>query len=208
MEKLRENIDIQYDHNFNMSQLEEDDFTGEPIISTIPITFFYNQLADVDNLLDFESKEIITFQATFENVDINQTVYLPYGEYEPYRVSFTGNKLIGEIVNTKPGIQLERPEMIKQLLDRILPAWLSFKPGMTSGLKISKQKYGKISPIDNRARQRLIAEITNKWNVYSLGRFATWRQILADDVVNDLRVIRKLIESDKYSRKIHWHKET
>lgn len=41
------------------------------------------------------------------------------------------------------------------------------------------------------------------YGIYSLGRFATWRQILMDDVVKDVKVIEQLIEQrDNYSRRL------
>jgi len=36
------------------------------------------------------------------------------------------------------------------------------------------------------------------YNVYSLGRYATWRNILLDDVYHDINVIKQLMDSDGY----------
>jgi hypothetical protein len=37
---------------------------------------------------------------------------------------------------------------------------------------------------------------TEKFNIYSLGRFATWKPgLLLDDIVGDVNVIRRLIET-------------
>jgi hypothetical protein len=63
------------------------------------------------------------------------------------------------------------------------------------------QKYGKLSPIDEQKRRAFILAMTDQYRVYSLGRFATWRQILLDDVVKDVQVIEGyMTERDAYSR--------
>ena len=61
----------------------------------------------------------------------------------------------------------------------------------------------KITPIDEDTRRWVIETLSQKEEIYSLGRFATWRNILLDDVLKDLQVIKKLMNADLYSRKIH-----
>ena len=51
-------------------------------------------------------------------------------------------------------------------------------------------------PIDDKTRKDFIYTLTEKYNIYSVGRFATWRQLLLDDVVNDISVIERLITSN------------
>ena len=41
-------------------------------------------------------------------------------------------------------------------------------------------------------------KMTVDHGVYSLGRFATWRNILLDDVVKDIDVIKSMMGQDKY----------
>ena len=57
------------------------------------------------------------------------------------------------------------------------------------------QRYGKILPFDEEERQAFILWATETFGIYSLGRFATWRQILLDDLVRDIGVIKRLIEN-------------
>jgi hypothetical protein len=58
------------------------------------------------------------------------------------------------------------------------------------------QKYGKIAPIDDNLRKQLLFRLTHERNIYSLGRFATWRNILLDDVVDDIAAIKKLLKAN------------
>jgi hypothetical protein len=37
--------------------------------------------------------------------------------------------------------------------------------------------------------------LTHEHNVFSLGRFATWRNILLDDVVDDIVQVKRLLKS-------------
>ena len=61
-----------------------------------------------------------------------------------------------------------------------------------------EQKYGKISEIDERTRKGLLYELTARHGIYSLGRFATWRNILLDDVVDDIAAIKKMAAMSNY----------
>lgn len=64
------------------------------------------------------------------------------------------------------------------------------------------QKYGKIVNVPAARRRSLLRKLTERGGVYSLGRFATWRNVLLDDVANDIEVIRRLIDSDSYGREL------
>ncbi len=57
---------------------------------------------------------------------------------------------------------------------------------------LKQQKFSKIIPVNEEARKRFMHWATVKHNIYSLGRFATWRpNLLLDDLVNDVRLIEK-----------------
>ena len=71
-------------------------------------------------------------------------------------------------------------------------------------LKSSSQKYGKIRPINEELRKEFIYEMTDTYKIYSVGRFATWRQLLLDDVVEDIAIVEEFISNqDNYKRKMH-----
>jgi hypothetical protein len=71
-------------------------------------------------------------------------------------------------------------------------------------LGTSEQRYGKIVPLPAEPRRALLTRLTTQHGVYSLGRFATWRNVLLDDVVNDLAVIRKLLRASEYDHRLHF----
>ena len=50
-------------------------------------------------------------------------------------------------------------------------------------------------------RKELIHRLSMEANVYSLGRFATWRNILLDDVVEDARRIQRMMDQQDANSK-------
>lgn len=64
----------------------------------------------------------------------------------------------------------------------------------------------KLLPIDERERKRIIMKLTDEFNIYSVGRQATWRpKLLLDDVVDDVRKVIMMLRG--YSNKLVDKKE-
>jgi hypothetical protein len=121
--------------------------------------------------------------------DVYQTVYFPDPETPIYRASITGSLLIVEEVAAKP--EEESPL-----------AWVEDAFGINAEvlepLGQSEQSYGKVDELPALERKRVLYELTTKYGIYSLGRFATWRNVLLDDVVNDIVVIKRLLKSQTH----------
>ena len=65
----------------------------------------------------------------------------------------------------------------------------------------SNQRHGKIAPINDDWRKSFIYDLSINHNIYSLGRFGTWRNLLLDDVLKDINVLKKLMKNNiKYER--------
>ena len=81
-----------------------------------------------------------------------------------------------------------------------LPAMdaLGLHHSQLSFMKSASQKYGKIVPIDESVRKNFMFEATQQLAVYSLGRFACWRNILLDDVYDDAFKIRRMLTQHHY----------
>jgi len=122
--------------------------------------------------------------------DIYQTIYFPGEETNVFRASITGDLLI-----------IESMQKIHNIHD-ILQVTNAF--GLSSSefefIGAVDQKYGKIIDLDRGAREGLLYELTDDFGIFSLGRFATWRNILLDDVVKDIGVVERLIEASSYGR--------
>ena len=66
-------------------------------------------------------------------------------------------------------------------------------------IEINKQQInGKFVPLEEEYRKRLMYDLTQKHNIYSLGRHATWRKVLLDDVVQDIDRIERMIKHSAY----------
>jgi hypothetical protein len=175
---------------------------GLPIISTIPMGALMKMMPGWDNREPiFPRTPIWSLRARIvglPEVDVHQTIYYP-GDEPYYRASITGNLLTVEYLREPAavgqtgelGFILQNDFGIEVNLENITFKAIYFQP------------LGKILPIDEEMRREFILEMTDRYKIYSLGRFATWRQILLDDVVNDIRMIDKWITGrDSYRRRI------
>jgi hypothetical protein len=188
---------IVYDNNSQdllTSRLENPAKKDCPIISTIPMPKLM-ELLKYPFKIDFNVRPIWTINCELHNADIYQTLYVPYEKHQPYRVSVTGNKLTLECAHDPS--QWSFVTYISRYLQLLFP------PGGVKllNIKCRKQDYGKIVPIEEYERQKFILWASDNYNIYSLGRYATWRQILLDDVVKDISVIQKFIDQrNNYNR--------
>lgn len=164
-----------------------------PLISTAP-------LPAVVKALGLEQHCPMTFTRAAINVerfrvpdcDVYQTVYYPGDETTVYRASITKDILIIESRGDRV-IDLDEMNMVL----------CSFGLDPTSGIIVGgidrvSQRYGKIAQVDDWQRKQLILRLSTEFNIYSLGRFATWRNILLDDVVDDIAVIKRLMRVGPY----------
>jgi hypothetical protein len=182
----------------------EDDYFKQyqrsPIISTIPMPVLMRALKYPEHPPRyFNTRTIWAVNCEILGADVYQTLYVPHNEYEPYRISITGNIMTLEFAN-KPDCNYTW--IIEKYMRILFGEVLEH-----SKVTFKEQEYGKIIPIPEHERQRFILWATDNHNVYSLGRYATWRQILLDDVLKDIRIIQKFIDQrSDYNRAIHKHR--
>jgi hypothetical protein len=136
-----------------------------------------------------------------EGADVYQTIYFPESDVRVFRASITGDVLIVESVRGG-GTQDDFDWALQagEELEYVVHAF---------GLKCSllklesvDQKYGKIVDLPREKREAILYELTRDFNVFSVGRFATWRNILLDDVVKDLSVVERLLAASQYGREL------
>ena len=168
------------------------DFTikDEPIISTAPMHISLSALGiSYDD--NFMSAAITVERFRIKGADVYQTVYFPSSEHSLYRASITGSLLICEFIGEPSG---------RWLADIEYAFGLDREP--LKALPVGHQRFGKIAEINEEHRKAYVVRLTQEHGIFSLGRFATWRNILLDDVVQDIAVIKRLITADEYERKI------
>lgn len=165
-----------------------------PVISTLPMPTLM-KLLDYGGQKSqglFEKKSVGGYNITAQisNCDVYATLYVPNPEFPFSRISITGNKLIAECPNKSidPDVDYFKQACFAAHL-------IGVPSNMVTFVGVKEQKYAKILPIDDAERKKFISWATGEHQVYSVGRFATWRPgLLLDDVVNDVRQVMKLID--------------
>lgn len=186
---------LQMSHPLTKERLEEIRTSGDDhIVSTIPMPVLMS-LVNWPTLPQFRYRAIWSVTAELPRiVDVYQTIYYP-GPQPYYRASITGSRLILEYAE-----ETGTPD--KDHAREVLEDFgLS---GIRYDLHDAKrQEYGKLLPISEAQRQEFILAMTDQYNIYSVGRFATWRQILLDDVVKDLHHVERWItQRNSYHRRL------
>jgi hypothetical protein len=126
--------------------------------------------------------------------DVYQTIYFPEPELRIFRASITGNLLIVESITDILQNQVRE-------LDLVYDAFGLGDIEMVR-VDVTDQKYGKIVDLPREQKEAILYELTREFNVFSIGRFATWRNILLDDVVNDINVVERLMAASTYGREL------
>lgn len=156
-----------------------------PAVSTLPMSVVAGMLG-VKHDHRFIHEGITVKRWRVPNADVFQTVYFPSMETSLYRASITGDLLIAEYAGDADDYDLFTAFGISE--------------AMCVPIEKVSQRYGKIAPIDEVWRKQFIFDLTTKHNIYSLGRFGTWRNLLLDDVLKDIYVLKKLMKTSAYER--------
>lgn len=170
-----------------------------PDISTIPMPRMM-ELSGWADVPEFPFKMVSTMTAVLpEWVDVYQTLYYPSLEIPWYRASLTGRVLTVEGVTPGNPWSVPAPHMILQVLHDF---GIREVDVLSLPIAARSQAFGKLSPIPEEIRRAFILWLTNGFGIYSVGRFATWRQILLDDVVQDVALVESMIGRDAYARSL------
>lgn len=174
---------IEFDHPVNATEFLAAEV---PSISTIPMSVVHKMLQPSVGVLQpvFSYEPIVVRRWRVPNADVFQTVYFPNPATTLYRMSITGDLLIAEYIKEDDGYV----------------SWSAFglEEQVCEPIESTMQRFGKIAPIDDTWRKSFIFNLTQRHGVFSLGRFGTWRNILLDDVIQDLTVIKKLLGANAY----------
>lgn len=193
--RMAENADCEFGKSVSFGRMSS--FGSDAIISTIPMPALvkalnYHQFNDIE----FQSRPGCNILVSLKQCDAYATIYTPSSKYLFNRISITGNQLIIEISNfTSEGIG-NFHVCVKEALHLLGlgSAWMMGEP------VVKDQRYAKITPIDETARKRFMAWATDNYNIFSLGRFATWKPgLLLDDLIDDIHKIEKWIGGDRYA---------
>lgn len=171
-------------------------FDHAPVINTAPLPIVLSHLRESINdsadKIGFSRQRIHVMRQRLSGCDVHQTIYYPQSRHTMYRASITGDMLIVEFSGDPAGDWLTD-------LQQSFGIW----EAGTEPLEEVEQRYGKIQLIgSDEDRRALLAWLTNQHNIYSVGRFATWRNVLLDDVVDDLHRVKTLMKMTDYERRL------
>lgn len=173
-----------------------------PLISTIPM-YSLMEMLDYENKPHFEYRSVYIRRYEIKDCNVYQTIYFTDFSTDLYRASITKNILIIESMDNKENYKKKLGDefydahydaQVKQILSYFGISNYNLGDFVSS----NHQEIGKIIPIDGNVRKEFVGWATRNYNIYSLGRFATWRNIQLDDVVIDAKKIKKAIENKGY----------
>lgn len=164
-----------------------------PVISTIPMPVMAKVLK-IDSPVSFQSgRRVYVFRYRIRNANLNLSMYYPSPDTPVYRASVMKDILSIETIEDelkKSPASHSDGRCIEEVLQS-----LGIGPHDVESLDQGSQ-LGKISyNLDDRVRKNWVFRLTIDFWIYSLGRFAIWKNILQDDVYDDAHKIRGYIES-------------
>ena len=160
---------------------EYHEYSYDVCISTIPMRFALEAAGYHISRAQFESKSIYVWTATVKHkCTLHQTIYFPIFGTSVYRATLQGQQFIIESIDDA-----------KLCISDV--AWyFGLEEEDFEDIKMHQQNMGKLVPIDEHMRHQYIYELTDRFNVYSLGRYAIWKPIRADHLVGDVEKIHQL----------------
>lgn len=155
-----------------------------PVISTMPMPKLM-ELLGYESKVTFNHVPGVNIKALVYNCDAYVSLVVPNPEYDFSRISITGNELIVEC----PGMDGITDVGARQTALQAANL-LGLRTTDLLEIKAKTQTYAKILPISEEERRAFIHWASIKHNIFSLGRYATWRPgLLLDDLVQDIRLI-------------------
>lgn len=200
IERMARGLTIEFGRSLELSAgTRKDGWSDTPYISTIPMPALMKLLGYPDQPT-FSYVEGANLRFKVDYCEAYASLYIPAPSHRFNRLSVTGDEVIAEFAFpagmpklTEREVQVDMPFIICDLL--------GIKSSTVSEIEFKPQRYAKIQPIDDIARKKFLAWATDNYNIFSLGRFATWRPgLLLDDLVHDVRQIEKWI-NDRYAMK-------
>jgi hypothetical protein len=162
--------------------------TDGNVVSTMPMNVMA-PIVGAEEVPTFSYAPIVVRRWRVRGADVFQTVYFPSPETSLYRASITGDLLIAEYRDEADNYNFFNA--------------FGLSENDCEPIDSAKQRYGKIAPIDEQWRRNFILNASRQYGIYSLGRFATWRNVLMDDVLKDVYVVKRLMSGDHYTHSKH-----
>lgn len=195
--RMAEGVKIEFNRDYSPTDPHGN---GVPVISTIPMPAMM-EIADYDMAPEFRYKAGATITADLADTDAYVSLLVPNPNRPYSRVSITGNQLIIELPKSDIGSDTFLDDVNKTRLEiaAICANLLGITSDKLSNVRFTVSPYNKILPIKDEARKDFMFWATKNLDIYSLGRYATWRPgLLLDDLVKDIRLIDGWVGRSNY----------
>lgn len=181
-------------------------------ISTIPMDELLKSTAGLDDAYflplreNLKKEPICVFRKKLKGIrcDVNQTIYFPESRFSIYRATLEREEFIIEYMDTGDDAPIDE---LQEVIGCFGIPFTRTALGEISPDDFHRQPYGKTIGIDDDLRRRIIYDLTDTYNLYSVGRFATWRPLRADQLVKDVQKVEKMIRqgllTTKYNRRLN-----
>jgi hypothetical protein len=179
----------------------------EICISTLPMSTLLWVTRGVEfPKVEWQSEPISVFRKKVNKIrcEVNQTIYFPESRFNIYRATLERGLFIIEYMDMGTESPIDEFEEVigcfglpfsRSLFDEVEPKDFHI------------QEYGKIVDMDDSLRREIIYQLTDQFNIYSVGRFATWRPLRADQLVKDVYKVERMIKQGqartKYERRLN-----
>lgn len=168
-------------------------------ISTIPLPKMLS-VCGMDSSENFSAHPISVVRSKLNiKSNVNQTIYVPDSNYDAYRITLQEQDIIMETIS------VNKEKMEQDFIS--LVNFFGVNKFDCSGMSFHEQKLGKIISIDDGKRKGLIGKLTKEFNIYSFGRYAIWKPIRIDHLLDDVEIIKKLSNLNIDERKYEVDKE-
>jgi hypothetical protein len=182
IKQMSDGLHIKYNNKYEFNAINRSD----PVISTVPMPVLMQAL-DYPQHAEFASTSGVNMHAKIANCDAYISLLVPDPAIPISRISITGDDLIVECLGEVD--EANTLFTVSTLLGNI--PLKNF-----TNVTFHRQRYAKIVPIDDRQRKLFMFWATDRFGIFSLGRFATWRpNLLMDDLIQDVKKIASWIDN-------------
>lgn len=170
-------------------------------ISTVAMPIMM-KILKMESDLAFESLSITVASASVTiPSEVHQTIYIPEIKFSTYRATLTGQTLIVELMGDHTHFNDLLTDEIKSVIKLF-----GLCEHHTGQWELKKNKNNKIMSIDDDTRKSIILEMTKRFSIYQLGRFAIWKPALKiDELIGDLDKINHMIKISGIRREYESH---
>jgi hypothetical protein len=162
-----------------------------PLLSLLSIVYNREEIENVRHVFQSKPIHVAKTRVAIES-KVHQTIYFPdtFELKNCYRATLEGQTLLIECINGWDSGDM----------DTIL-SYFGLNKDQVGPTEVYKQEHGKIKCVNDDIRRAVIMDLTDRFGIYSFGRFAVWRSLRADQLAEDIERIVNMAKASDITRK-------